>query len=187
MTILLDKIVSSIKASGSKVTLVVGAQRGGTQIGSKIMAHELEATLYHERHYGISSIDRFIATVAGAMKASGRSVIHSVAMMHVVELLPPDVSVVCMRRDLLDILASQEKINFIERFEDSERNKFNSGLYGDAFSMELRMPEVKYLAWDNIMKPRIQYAYDLPYEGLVNHPLFKVKDQRKHFGTYQTE
>jgi hypothetical protein len=183
----LQTIVDAFTTNNLKVALVVGPQRAGTQIGSKILAKELGARFFHAQDFGIGDLNRFFALIDNSLAYNGRTVIHSAAVMQSVELAPPDVAVVCMRREVKAVLASQTRIKWTH-LDAEEKQKFNSHLYASCYDENLTSTEVKYLAWVTLMKPRITYAYDLPYESLSAHPMFLSKSQRQHFQrAHQTE
>ncbi len=77
--------------------IVVGAQRSGTQIVSKIIAEETCKQFVHEREYDVHDFDKMLSLI-------DNSVIHCPALTHKIGAMPPYVAIVFVVRDFNDII-----------------------------------------------------------------------------------
>ena len=84
--------------------VVTGPQRSGTTICAQIIADELGGHYIDEQEYLVHFFDRFWAF----LKAG--NVIHAPALSACCHLLPPEVAVVYVRRNIDEIILSQEDV-----------------------------------------------------------------------------
>jgi hypothetical protein len=87
-----------------------------------------------------------------------------------------DVAVVLMRRPVVDIIASQERVRWEYEWLELMRYGATSG----------PIAEVKYRFWDET-KDRIRHPFEVEYESLKAHPLWIDRHMRQNFRSDQTE
>jgi len=150
---------------------VTGPQRSG----STFVANCLSI------HFGIPLIDEmeFDAHFYGMFKfvASKHEswVVHGPALFHkVFDVLSdfPDVTFVIVRRDVEEILRSQERIHWDPRIEEIAMNKESTDTRPVA--------QMKYDCWDKWKKIIPSYV-EYQYSDFKNHPLWVPEDKRKNF------
>lgn len=88
----------------------------------------------------------------------------------------PDLAVVLMRRELSEILASQQRVRW--GFEGKELAAYRGH--------EGPIARVKYTIWDREQKAILgDRAFELDYESLSQHPLWIPKEERSDFHVRQ--
>ena len=158
--------------------LVTGPQRSGTRICAKMIAHDLNLTYIDENDIGWTapSIQRKDEFVRILRKCTG-FVVQAPAMAHACHVVPDhETAVVFMRRDIEDIIASQERIGWDH--EEAELAK-----YGGTFGP---IAEVKYDCWTRFQRDQIPHAFEMEYEALARHSLWIPKEKRGDFLAGQT-
>lgn len=160
------------------VILVSGPQRSGTTICAKMVAQDTEYTLVDESEYTYHDESHWQKIV----KKGNKIVVHCPAMCHLLHKFADDerVAIVFMRRDLRDIIASQERIGWTEREEPRELAKYKAD-YGP-------IALVKYEFWElrqaELFPP--ERRFEIEYESLAEHPLWVPAEERVNFGHRQT-
>ena len=162
---------------GFRNIVVTGPQRSGTRIAAKMIAYDLDYYFLDERKI---FIDSYYALVQ-ALADFEQHVIQAPALCRWVHHLGinDDLAIVLMRRDIKDIIASQQRVEW--RWEPLELifygRKVNEG----------PIAEVKYEYWDEVQKHYIKNAFEVEYESMRDHPLWVPKIYRKDFDSHQTE
>jgi hypothetical protein len=154
--------------------VVTGPQRSGTRIASQMIAWDTGHEFVDEMDFFITDTARFRQVLA----RDGVVVQAPHMLKDMVDDPPPGVFVVLMRRDLAQIHASAERINWAELGGNrTELHKF--GLSdGDSAA-------VKYAYWDAHQKA-VPYL-ELKYEWLRAHPMFVPAERRRDFAPLQTQ
>jgi len=153
--------------------LVTGPQRSGTTIAAKMIAQDTGHLLVLEERFGTHDKGRWEKIIEG----SHGVVIQCPTMCRWAHQFGErdDVLVVLMRRDIDDIIASQERIGWRERRELVP--------YGVD---EGPIAAVKYDYWEREQVGQIRHSLELEYEDLSDHPLWVPKARRRRFGPRQT-
>ena len=156
------------------VILVSGPQRSGTTLAAKAIAADTGHTYVNEVEFNFHDEDKFGAIV----DFGGKVVIHCPPMCHKLHEWADDedVAVVMMRRDLRDIIASQERINWTDKEQWRELQKYNAK-YGP-------IALVKYDYWERVQSPLIpiERRFEVEYESLAEHELWIAPEERPYFG-----
>ena len=150
--------------------VVIGPQRSGTRIASKILACELLYEWYEEEQFYIEDYDSF----SRILNVPIRKVIQAPALTHRVRDFPEDTMVIMMMRNISDIIKSQKRINW--KYEKEELSKYPAE--------ETAAAEAKYRFWYDV-KTYIKNHCELYYHQLEEHSMF-IKD-RQRFEYNQTE
>lgn len=163
-----------ILRSGGTVT-VTGPQRSGTRIATRILAADLGAMFIGEERYGVGVHEGILERYMTIAHCGEPVVIHAPTLAPVAHYLPG--MVVCMRRQLVDIAASQERIGWAyERY-----------MLDRYFVRDGPLASIVYAAWDNYQAPMLsERAVELEYDSLVGHPFWLSKDKRAGFSPHQT-
>ena len=139
-----------------------------------IAAADLGYTFYPEERIGI----RNPALLHDLIANQHRFVVQCPALCHCIEeFSADDVAIVLMRRDVADIVASEERIKF-QRKRARELTQ-----YGRKDGV---ISEVRYDHWEKHQRPYIAHAFEVEYESLGAHPLWVPKEQRAGFSPRQT-
>ena len=163
-----------------KVIIVTGPQRSGTRIGAKCIAHDLGYEYIDEAEVYVDSLYQLVTVV----RARDNSVIQCPALSHVAhELASPRAAVVMMVRDVKDIVASQERIDWAWELVEYAQYQLATDYWRWDDST---IASVKYSYWDQYWNGR-PHCFDLEYESLRGHPLWVPGELRKNFGFSQTE
>lgn len=158
--------------------MVTGPQRSGTTISTKIIATELNYKFLKEEEFGTHNFNRFYRLIT----SNGTKVIQAPALSHICHLLPDEIAIVFIMRNIEDIKKSEHRVNWHSRFAHTEyKNYFVSP------TSESHIAEIKYNTWNTYQKPKIKHWYEIQYEDMSKHPLWIDKDYRKHFGMRQIE
>jgi hypothetical protein len=153
--------------------IVTGPQRSGTTICARMIAQDTRYRFVIEMDIGVNDLDR----LRDLVEHNTFFVVQCPALCRYVhEFSAPDVGIVLMRRDIQDILASKERINWNGTQEELERYGVTCGVSA----------EVKYHYWDTYQKWVIQNPIEIPYEALSIHPLWVPKALRVNFEPHQT-
>lgn len=150
----------------------MGPQRSGTRITSKILSHELEYDYVDEADIDIDSL-----SMLNDCLQYGRVVIQAPSLTNeIVNIDNPDIGFVIVKRPLVDIIKSQERINW--RYEGYEKSKFGHARGPIA--------KVKYDFW-RANKKYMNNAFEINYSDLSRHRMFLSKRIRSKFIHNQTE
>lgn len=167
--------------NGNKKVLVVGPQRTGTRFTTNVIAKDLNVKLIDELDYNIDKISQFL----NMTKNLKQFVAQAPALTHLLDKIPEDITIVYMFRDITDIVKSQKRINWSSEKAviDYTKKEFNNNKninWGSTIS------EIKYEIWENIQKPSIKNKfYELEYESLKTHSMWKDKSDRSNFKANQ--
>lgn len=154
--------------------LVTGPQRSGTRICAQMIAKDTGHTYVDERNINFESLYRLWSLC----HKDERLVIQCPALCRHVHAFDADtVAVVLMRRNVEDIIASQERIGWNLEKVELARYDLSEGV----------IAKVKYQFWDDYQKERIKHAFEIEYESLANHPLWVTKELRWDFDATQTK
>jgi len=156
--------------------VVTGPQRSGTTIASKMIAQDLGYEHFDETVLP-ESFDGFALQVLHNNLEGIKGVYQGPTRSALCHTLPEDVAVVFMVRPVEDIIASQERINWV--WEDQEIAQYPTEYQAAPVS------SMKYRYWNEVQKPLIRYAYEIVYHSLEEHPLWKNKEERKNFNSKQ--
>lgn len=156
--------------------VVIGAQRSGTQIASKIMAMALGKAFVHENEFDVHDFDKM-------MDMLDSTVVHAPALSHRVLDIPNDTGVVFVVRAFKDIIASQERVGWSH--EMAERKKYLRQ-FGIALNDPRPICEIKHDVFFEYHYKLMNTEY-LNYSWLESYVLFVDKEDRKNFTTWQTE
>jgi hypothetical protein len=160
--------------------VVTGPQRSGTKFVAEIIAEELGLRYVNESEYGVHAFDCFWKLL------DEPAVIHAPAMSAYCHLLPGQVAVVFVIRDVAEILASQARIaGWCEIEEPRELAKYFRSPGGESSAA------LKYDAWTRFQKPALASAgkafFELHYPADVqDHPRFVRAADRRDWLPQQT-
>ncbi len=158
-----------------RIVLVTGPQRSGTTIATKMIAHDTKHTALLEEGFGITDVNRWRATI----HRRANLVIQCPTMCrHVHFEMAEDVAVVMMRRNVHDIIASEQRIKWPEHERLAELRRYHLGAGVPSI--------VKYAYWDEHQKDAIINAYEVDYRTLAGHPLWVDQADRATFSPRQT-
>lgn len=171
MTETLHHLIENLKRYDK--IIVTGPQRAGTTIAMEIIAHELS---YEGLREEVIDVDN-LSLLAGVLRCE-RFVLQAPGLCPVVHLLrDKDIAVVIVKRDVSEIIKSQERINWGIN-EIHERKKY--------FISALEpISEIKYRNWEMFQKEFLKERwFELQYDSMRTHPLFI--EQRENFHSRQT-
>lgn len=176
----LEGILAALRARAPAAVLVTGPQRSGTTIAAHILAGELGFQYVDEVAFNAHDHRR-----AQALFSEGGVVLQGPGLCHVAHLYGcRGGAVVMMRRDCEAIHRSEERIGW-----RSERDGFNVRIEREKYEAMFgisgnNIALIKYYCWDTIQKPRC-FGYDLDYESMRRHPLWRPQSERERFGPRQ--
>lgn len=157
-----------------RVILVTGPQRSGTTIAATMIAQDTGHILYLEEAFGVHDKALWQRLIKHAQKA----VIQCPGMSAFVhEESGADVLVVWMERELADILASQERINWPPWDKAREVAKYGEDQGEPA--------AIKYRHWREWQRDATANYLELPFSSLAGHPLWVPKAERSTFAARQ--
>jgi hypothetical protein len=176
----LNDLLTALRERRPAAVLVTGPQRSGTTIAAHILAAELGLRYLDEVSFAAHDHRR-----ARELFSEGGVVVQGPGLCHVAHLYGHgEGAVVMMRRDCEAILRSEERIGWRDELDGFnlriEREKYEAmfGISGKNIAL------IKYYCWDTIQKATCN-AYDLDYESLRQHPLWREPSEREHFGPRQ--
>lgn len=153
---------------------VTGPQRSGTTFVSHCIAHDLGIKHIDEMEYDVYYYDKFLDVIKGL----DSWVVHGPALLHKaldIQNEFPDVIFVVVRRDIEDIILSQERI----KWSDKEERE-SLGVEDDPRPISV----IKYDYWDQL-KPSLKNCTEVEYEALKTHELWVDKEHRADFTSKQ--
>jgi hypothetical protein len=150
---------------------ITGPQRSGTTFVSNCLSRSFSIPLIDESEFDAHFYGRF------KFLASKKEdwVVHGPALFHkIFDVVNdfPDVTLVVVRRNINQILESQQRISWGEVLERVHMNIAQ----GD----ERPIAQIKYETWDK-WKKDIPSWVEYEYEDFEVHPLWVEKDKRKNF------
>ena len=159
--------------------LVTGPQRSGTTIAARILAHEFGYCYVDE-----NSIYTHLPQFAKMFLDSGTFVVQAPALCYVADTL--GATVVIMRRNIDDIHKSEERIGW-RSWENGENVRVEKAKYVSRFGLSVasdNIARMKYVCWDVYQRSNC-VCFDLDYDSLCVHPLWKEQGERASFGAKQ--
>jgi hypothetical protein len=151
----LDLLVNALRPRTRIV--VTGPQRSGTTISARILADELGYEFLPEERIRYRNLLKFFQLYASL----DRFVLQAPCLCAFAHVLPA--CIVLVRRDVEEIIKSQERIGWSEYERRELRNYFvDTG----------PIAEVRYSVWDRYQKPNMSNAFELKYESLRGHRLW---------------
>ena len=185
-----DKILKELKSKGYKKIIISGPQRAGTRFTTNAIAHDLDFKVIDELDYEISNIIKFknifenkenIVTQAPALS----NFLHTFKF--------EDTAIVFMYRKVEDIIKSQNRIknkrgitwtamhNRVLTRKAKLHFKSNSNI-----NWNNPISKIKYQLWEKLQIPQLKMDYyNLTYESLSNHSMWKKKEDRINFKANQ--
>jgi hypothetical protein len=159
-----------------KKIVVTGPPRSGTTIVAHAIEYDIgreyvdesafRATDYLQWRTLMDKQASFVVQAPGMCRFA-----HEVGMS-------PDVAIVLCRRDVEDIVASQERIGW-------QHEAFELNRYGLTPEDGKRIADVKYDFWDTYQWDVIWNNFEVDYASLAEHPLWVPKEQRTNFDRRQ--
>ena len=166
-----EKSVFEYLASFSKI-IVSGPQRSGTTLAAAAAASDLDYYFYPEEQIRVHELWR----VKRLFGRTSEFVLQAPAICRYVhQFSEPDVAIVLVRRDIKDILASENRVEWTGQEHELKRYGLKEGT----------ISEVKYQYWDEHQKDVIHNPFEIEYESLVEHPMWITKEERTEFGPRQ--
>ena len=155
--------------------LVTGPQRSGTTFIAKTIAYDIGLEFIPEEAFGVHDVARFFALYA----TRTGFVVQAPTMCFVCHYVPG--AVVMCKRNVADILASQERIGWTRINEPIEYTRY----FKDDYTLPIAVH--KYVMWEKWQKPMLgARSFEIEYESLRGHPLWVPKEQRVNFKPRQT-
>lgn len=152
--------------------IVTGPQRSGTTICAAMIAHDLGYYFYPEEQIRVSELWR----VKRLFRRTSKFVLQAPAICRYVhQFSAPEVAIVLVRRDIDDIITSQQRVDWTAELYELRRYGLRSG----------RIAEVKYKYWEECQQDKILNAFEVDYGSLIDHPLWVPKERRADFGPRQ--
>lgn len=173
-------------SSYSKI-LVTGPQRSGTRIAAEMIAEDTGLRYIDEEEFGVRSKKNFNKLLAN----ESNIVVQCPGMCRIIhEHSASDTLIVMMIRDVEDIVASEERVDWIHGYWD-ELVKYgiphtNSDLR-TARREGVRPSVLKYDFWEKEQRDKITNYMELEYESLAEHSMWIPKEDRKNFTEKQTK
>lgn len=165
--------------SKHKKILITSAQRSGTTIAATMIAEDSNLHLVKEETIKIDDLNLFFAF----HRNLNDYVLQAPGLSFICHRLPVDL-VVFMRRNVGDIYASEQRVNW-----NNEWNGYEAVKYFEPPTSPARL--IKYRVWDDYQKPFMEknnkMFFDLDYESLKSHPLWVDKSERINFHARQTK
>lgn len=169
------EVLNALRLKGAEQVLVTGPQRSGTTIAAKMLAADLKLPYMDERAFDTHDFEKFTRMV----HSKDPMVLQCPTMTVHCHLMPPDVQVVWMRRNLIDVLRSQERIGWTEH-EQLERDRYFDHSQEPAAVLKTR-------AWESHQRILLgEQAFDLDYESLRGHKFWTEPENRVGFADRQT-
>lgn len=155
------------------IILVTGPQRAGTTICARMIAVDTIHEYIDEDDYGPHDRARWLNLIA----KSKNVVIHCPAMCRYVHMIA-GAFVVMVYRNVADIVASQERINWGTN-EALELVRYKGS--------RAPIAAIKYDFWRKYQRPITANWLEVKYESLAAHPLWIDEGERAGFTMRQTE
>jgi hypothetical protein len=153
--------------------LVTGPQRSGTRICTKMIAYDTGHEYIDEDDIGLDSLYRLAPLLHNRQCLAVQC---PALCRHVHIFSADDTAIVLMRRNIEDIIASQERIGWAYEWLELARYDRSDGV----------IAEIKYQFWEESQRGQIQHAFEIEYESLAEHPLWIPKHLRQDFNPVQT-
>lgn len=148
--------------------IVTGPQRSGTTLVAAAIAHDLGYYFYPEEQIRVWELWR----VRRLFKRTTNLVLQAPAICRYVhQFSAPEVAIVLVRRDIEDIIASQERVDWTGEARELRQYGLKQGAIAD----------IKYRYWDEYQKAIIRNPFEVEYELLKAHPLWLPREERAGF------
>lgn len=171
-----------------KKILVSGPQRSGTRICSFMVSADTEIERIDEvKAPNLFVAGQELAYVKSLVQERDEFVLHCPPFsrwLHEVS----GVAVVLMRRATTDIIKSERRINWRKDRQELEYAKYGYWRWRRKPGLERTfkpISEIKYEYWDNVQKEQTEYAFEVNYDDLMQHPLWVPPEKRKNFSWSQ--
>lgn len=169
-----QEVLQYLRDNNITKVMVTGPQRSGTTICAKMLASDLSLVFVDEREFYVSNIG-----MLEEILRRGRVVVQAPVMAHLCHEFP-DLHIVFMRRDVNELVASQERINWGADNERSEKGHYIKK-FGIDYADNYKISELKYKIWEEIQKPTLgERASELEYDSLSVHPMWIDRTGRKN-------
>ncbi len=122
---------------------------------------------------------RFLDIVGG----EGNEVIQCPAIFQHLLDFPENVFIIIMKRDVDEIVKSQNRIGWTKREEPREKQKFQK--YSDVLDLSMTISEIKYQFLLNISEKLKENIVMLDYSSLSEHELCVKPALRFNFNSHQ--
>jgi len=157
------------------VVLVSGPQRSGTNFVTAAISEDTSLDYIPEAMFQSTWAQKWWAFVQTAESV----VIHCPGMCRYLHMFGPfdEVAVVVVRRDVEDIIASQERIGW--QWEPYELMLYDKHPHDGPIAV------VKYDLWERVQQGLIRNAYEVEYESMSAHRMWVPKAQRVNFAKRQ--
>jgi len=160
-----SEALAQIKILGLSRGVVSGPQRAGTTICAKMLALDLGLEFLSEAWL---EGGRPVQTLNRILVGHDRFVIQAPGpSRHLHKLALRGAFVVWMRRDMADIVASQERV----KWDDTSQLRAYDAQQGP-------IAQVKLDFWRQRQRGQIEHAFEIEYESLTVHPLWVPKEDR---------
>lgn len=155
---------------GVKKILVVGAQRSGAGIASRILGEIFKIRAISEKEIDYDKIDMFF----DLNHCYNQYVLQCPGLTFICHRLPVDM-VIFMRRNYAETIASEKEIGWRELWAKYEVRKYFQRVNSDPITVKDRA--WKFTQKEHLDKKGIPH-FDLWYESLSTHPLWINKEDR---------
>lgn len=153
--------------------LVTGPQRSGTRICAKMIAYDTRHEYIDEYDFQMDSL----YSLCSLLQNRRRLVVQCPVLCRYVHMFSADdTAIVLMRRNIEDVIASQERVGWRWEWLELARYDRSDGV----------IAEVKYRFWEETQRKQIKHAFEIEHESLAGHPLWVSKYLRQNFGPTQT-
>ena len=153
--------------------LVTGPQRSGTRICTKMIAYDTG----HEYVDELGIVGDSVTWLGTLISTKQRFVVQCPGLCrHVHMFSAGDTAIVLMRRNVEDIVASQERVGWRGEWLELAKYDRSDGV----------IAEVKYRFWEEYQQERIKHAFEIEYGSLAGHLLWVPERLRQSFAIGQT-
>lgn len=163
-----------------KCVVVTGPQRSGTHICAEMISRDLKYEYVHEHMCGDNFKKPYetIMYYRSLIKDKNHTyntiydgvVFQLPAFSAYCHLLPDDIAIVFMRRDIEDILRSEKRIQWPMAGHELDKYFRTNGV----------ISQIKYEVWEAWQRDTIKHYYEIKYDTLKEHPLWKKPDDREY-------
>ncbi len=165
-----------------KIILVTGPQRSGTTLCARAIEYDTGHTYLDEELWQVwdGEFAREVAHRRQPCVLQGPGILKDALRFY-----GPLCCVVLMRRNIKDIVASQERVgwNVWAKKEISFYEETTTILTQE--EAELYVARTKYMYWKYHVRPNLSYWKEVEYESLSEHKLWLPKEDRKNFNARQ--
>lgn len=167
---------------GFKKIFVTGPQRSGTAIAAKIIAQDLDIPHFDELSINCYNL-KLTADIINTYPAFVLQCPGLCAWLQ--DLGAADSMIIFMRRNIEDIIKSEERVGWDWAFKEYEQYQIAFSAV-KAFEYWTPIAEHKRITWEIRQQAAVINYIDLDYESLADHPLWIPKEKRAEFLYKQT-